>query len=235
MNQKIFAYCERGADPGFWAEPFNAATNAAFIVAALFATRLWLSKPQQQRRWVDAYLIALLYAMGIGSFLFHTFATAWAALADTIPIGIFMVSYLAYALKRYLGLGWLLTFAGLVLFFVALWQASVTRCDGGPCLNGSFAYVPAFIVLLLIGGVMVVQRHAAGWSLVLAGCIFAVSLTFRTLDKSACLQTAVLSSEPLGLHFMWHMLNATLLFILVRAALRSDGMKEHDAPVGARA
>ena len=27
---KIFAYCERGLNPGFWAEPLNAISNAAF-------------------------------------------------------------------------------------------------------------------------------------------------------------------------------------------------------------
>ena len=234
MNQKIFAYCERGLDPSFWAEPINAVTNAAFIIAALLATRLWLAKPAHQRRMADLFLIALIYAMGIGSFLFHTFATPWAALADTVPIGIFMVSYLAYALKRYLGWSWLLTLVCLVLFFISLWQASVTRCDGGPCLNGSLAYVPAFIVLVVIGGALVARQHSAGWSLVAAGCVFALSLTFRTLDQAVCQQTTVLSAAPLGLHFLWHCLNATLLFILARAALVNDDEQRGEAPVRAR-
>ena len=34
----ICAYCERG-DPGFWAEPVNALSNGAFLVAAALATR----------------------------------------------------------------------------------------------------------------------------------------------------------------------------------------------------
>jgi len=214
MDRKIFAYCERGLDPGFWAEPFNAVTNAAFIIAAVLATRIWLQAPSGQRGNVEAALIALLYIMGVGSFLFHTFATMWASLADTIPIGIFMVAYLAYALKRYVGLGWLLTFALLVVFFISLWQTSVWRCGGGPCLNGSLAYAPAFLALLAIGAVLVARRHAAGWSMVTAGLIFAVSLTARTLDREICAATSML-----GTHFIWHMLNATLLFILMRAAL----------------
>ena len=36
----IDAYCER-LDAGFWAEPLNAATNLAFILAAVACFGLW--------------------------------------------------------------------------------------------------------------------------------------------------------------------------------------------------
>ena len=106
MFEKVFSYCERGLDPSFWAEPVNAITNAAFIIAAILATRGWLQRPAGERGAVEGVLILLIYAMGIGSFLFHTYATGWAAIADVAPIGIFMVSYLGFALRRYIGLGW---------------------------------------------------------------------------------------------------------------------------------
>ncbi len=214
MNQKIFAYCERGSDPSFWAEPLNAVTNAAFIIAALLATRIWLQAPAGRRGAFEGFLVLLLYAMGIGSFLFHTFAEPWAAIADTVPIGIFMVAYLAYALRRYIGLGWPATFALLAAFFISLWQTSVARCGDGPCLNGSLAYVPALVVLLVIGALLIARRHVAGWSILSAGVIFSLSLTARTLDREICAATG-----DIGTHFIWHMLNATLLFILARAAL----------------
>ncbi|MGI9521606.1 MAG: ceramidase domain-containing protein [Hyphomicrobiaceae bacterium] len=219
MSAKIFAYCERGLDPAFWAEPLNAITNGAFIIAALMATWRWQNAPPARRGWVELYLIVLIYAIGIGSFLFHTFATLWAAFADTLPIGIFMVSYLAYALRRYLNLGWLLTVVALIFFFISLRQASVFRCGSEACLNGSFAYVPAFIALVLIGAILVARRHAAGWSLVLAGMIFAVSLTFRTLDQDLCGYTIIPPARAIGLHFLWHILNAVLLYVLARAAI----------------
>ena len=223
MNKKQFEYCERGFDPSFWAEPLNAVTNAAFIIAALLATVMWLRVPSSERRWIDAWLLLLLYAIGTGSFFFHTFATTWAALADTIPIGVFMVSYLAYVMKRFFGLNWVITGLGLVVFVTALWQASVVRCDGGPCLNGSVAYAPAFIALVVLGSILAMRGHAAGASLVAAGVIFAVSLTFRTIDGPFCATTALPNGQPLGYHFMWHILNATLLYILCRAAIKFGG------------
>ena len=225
MGRKLFEYCERGFDPGFWAEPLNAITNAAFIIAAAMATMMWLRIPAAERRWVDAWLLLVLYAIGIGSFLFHTFATVWAALADTIPIGIFMVSYLAYVLKRFFGFGWLITLLGLAVFVVALWQSSVVRCDGGPCLNGSVAYAPAFIALIVLGSVLSLRGHVAGTSLVAAGLIFAVSLTFRTIDGDLCATTALPNGHPIGYHFLWHILNALLLYLLCRAAIKYAGQQ----------
>lgn len=35
--EQVFNYCERGADPSFWAEPVNAVSNGAFLVAAVLA------------------------------------------------------------------------------------------------------------------------------------------------------------------------------------------------------
>ncbi len=214
MFQKIFAYCERAQDPTFWAEPLNAVTNAAFIIAAVLATRLWLQAAPGQRGMFEGFLVLLIYAMGIGSFLFHTFAEPWSAIADVVPIGIFMVSYLGYALRRYVGLGWVLTFVVLAAFFISLWQTSVARCDGGPCFNGSLAYFPAFTALVIIGAWLIWRQHAAGWSVLGAGVIFAVSLTARTIDRDICAATGMIGS-----HFIWHVLNATLLYILARAAL----------------
>ncbi len=222
---KIFNYCERGQDPAFWAEPLNAVTNAAFLVAALAAFIIWLRQPGENRRFLDLFLIFVVAVIGTGSFLFHTTATVWASFADVVPIGIFMMFYFGYALKRFVGLGWVFTFVGLGLFFVALWQASVVRCNGGACLNGSVAYFPAFAVLLLIGGWLLFRRHSAGLSLIAAGLVFAASLTFRSIDMAICPMTSIaaLSKDPIGTHFLWHVLNATLLFLLLRAAVLYGG------------
>ena len=224
MAEKIFSYCERGLDPSFWAEPFNAITNAAFIIAAILTTRLWLAIPGGQRGMFEGFLIVLVFAIGTGSFLFHTFAEPWAALADVIPIGIFMVSYLAYALRRYLEFGRGVIFIVLVLFFWSLRESSVLRCGDGPCLNGSLAYFPAFAALMIIGSWLIIKKHAAGWSVLGAGFIFVISLTARTLDREICAETAMI-----GTHLCWHILNGMLLFLLVRAALLF-GHKTEKAP-----
>lgn len=222
-SEQIFTYCERGQNPSFWAEPLNAFTNGAFIIAALAAFIIWLRQPRDNRRLVDLALILSVVIIGVGSFLFHTLATRWASLADIIPIGIFMLAYMAYALKRFINVGWLITAFGLVVFVLGLWQAGEMRCDGGRCLNGSVAYFPAFVALVLLGILLAFQRHPAGLSLISAGLIFAVSLTARSIDMAICPSTAFVGEQPMGTHFIWHMLNATLLFILLRAAVLYGG------------
>ncbi len=225
-NDKIFSYCERGADPSFWAEPMNALSNGAFILAAFIALVLWSRAPAPNRRFVDLVLILLVFVIGTGSFLFHTYATRWAALADVLPITIFMLAYVGYTFRRFMGLPWIISILGVGLFYLVLWQVGEMRCDGVRCLNGSAGYLPAFVVLLLSGLALLIMRHRAALSLISAGLIFALSLTFRTFDKDWCHEIMSLYGGPLGTHFIWHILNALLLFILLRAAVRHGGERK---------
>ncbi|MEL7276734.1 MAG: hypothetical protein AAGK98_09685 [Pseudomonadota bacterium] len=77
MFEQVDSYCER-TDFTFWSEPLNAITNAAFLIAALV---VFLILRREGRMDPGLGLsLAILTAIGIGSFLFHTFATGWAGL-----------------------------------------------------------------------------------------------------------------------------------------------------------
>jgi hypothetical protein len=219
-SSKVFAYCERGTDPGLWAEPLNAASNAAFLIAAALALAAWAREPRERRGAIDLILILLVLAIGIGSFLFHTLATRWAALADTLPITAFMLIYLAYALVRFLDLSWLLTGILAAVFVVALQGAGGMRCSGGPCLNGSLGYVPALMALGLVGAVLKWRGHGAGPALLWGALVFGVSLAFRTADRMMCPWTVIAASRAIGSHFVWHLMNALLLYLLLITAIR---------------
>src|SRR5262245_6566510 len=141
--EQIFLYCERGHNPAFWAEPLNALTNAAFIIAAALATVDFLRQPRGTVGIAEAGLIAIVIV--IGSFLFHTFATRWAQVADWGPIIVFMLAYLAYAARRLLGLNWALVAVCLVGFYLAVHYIGRVSCApsflpvtaqaGARCLN----------------------------------------------------------------------------------------------------
>lgn len=228
-NAKIFSYCERGGDPSFWAEPLNAVSNGAFIIAGLIAAFQLARSPHAHRAVFEWCLIALVLVIGIGSFLFHTYATPWAALADTIPISLFMLGYLGYALRRFVGLPWLAVIVALVLFYWSIDFARGIRCSnellpvtqaaGKRCFNGTLGYVPAFVALLIVGTVLAWQRHVAARYLFLAAGVFLISMTLRTLDFELCALTRM-DGRPLGTHFLWHILNAVLLYVLLLGALR---------------
>lgn len=227
-SDQVFRYCERGSDPSFWAEPLNAVSNGAFLVAALVAGIALARQKRPEPALAIWALVGLVFIIGIGSFLFHTFATRWSAQADVIPIGVFMLAYLGYALRSYLKLGWLWTVAGLALFIAALQFAgdfecrpgliNVTAAASGPCLNGTAGYVPAFLAMLGIGAVLRLKGRPGSGYLLLAAVVFLASMLFRTVDLELCGLTR-LAGVRIGTHFLWHLLNATTLYLLLMAAV----------------
>jgi hypothetical protein len=228
--EKIYIYCERGQDPSFWAEPLNALTNVAFIIAAMVATRDYLAAAPERRTPAAALLVALTYVIGIGSFLFHVYATRWASLADQIPIALFMLAYFGFLLRRFLGLHWIIVLIGLGAFFATIRYAGTIQCNygellpitarsGARCLNGTASYIPAFLALAASAALLAVLRHPAWHLLALASGVFLASMTFRTLDIELCELTRF-GGHLAGSHFMWHVLNALTLYLLLRAAIR---------------
>lgn len=196
-TRQIDGYCER-LGPGLWAEPVNFVTNAAFLVAALVMARRTAGMPTGQ------VLSAILAVIGIGSALFHSFATAWASTADVLPILIFILAYLYVATRDYLRLRpWVaaLVTAG----FIPYAAATVPLFALIPSLGSSAGYAPVPVLIL---GYAVLLRHqdprtASG--LAIGAGILIVSLTFRTIDDPLC------GRYPLGTHFLWHILNAVML------------------------
>ncbi|MGA7613335.1 MAG: ceramidase domain-containing protein [Xanthobacteraceae bacterium] len=207
-SEPVNFYCER-ASAAFWAEPVNALTNAGFLVAALAA---FVEGRRAGGRDVPVLaLIAVMALIGLGSFAFHTLATRGAVYLDVIPIAVFIYGYLALALRRFLGLRCLPTIAILV-GYIALSRLLAHLTPPG-ALNGSIDYLPALAALLIMLGVVpvTVRRTVA-----LAAAVFVISLAFRTVDRAVC------GTFPLGTHFIWHLLNAVVLFVLLRAATRFE-------------
>jgi hypothetical protein len=217
-REKVYIYCERGTDPAFWAEPLNALSNAAFIVAALAAIH-HLRTRRDIDRGADIWILAgIVLAIGTGSFLFHTFAEQWAELADVIPITIFILAFLVVALRTLAGAPWWLAALLLVVFLGISHVIGGLKCGGGACLNGSVAYLPAFLALGTFAPLLSLKRHpSAPW--MWAGlAVFAVSLTFRTIDLPYCAALST-GSRAIGTHFLWHILNGTLLYLLLRSLM----------------
>jgi hypothetical protein len=206
----IDAYCER-TDPGFWAEPLNALTNLAFLIAAAAALRRWRGSAPGD--WPALALIGVLTAIGIGSFLFHTFANRWSLLADVIPITVFIYVYFFFAMRRYFGMGAVAALVATVVFLAGSFGVGALLPPG--FLNGSGGYLPALFAILAVGGLLVARRSPFGPGVLLAGGVLTVSLTARTLDQAIC------AGLPFGTHFLWHVLNAVTLYILLEVLMRA--------------
>ena len=207
----VSQYCER-TDASFWAEPFNAATNAAFLIAAAAAFLMW--RRAGGRDYPALTLIVVVVAVGLGSFTFHTVATRGAAFADVIPIAIFIYGYLLLALRRFLHLSPVGAFA-IVVAYAAVAQTLPLLVAPGT-LNGSAGYLPALVAMI---GVALGTSGAPRRGLAVAAAIFTLSLALRTIDRAACAEI------PLGTHFLWHLLNAGVLYLLLRTAINSTERK----------
>jgi len=234
FGEHVFLYCERGTNTALWAEPINAISNAGFFLAALVAWQLLLWRPREERSADHYLLIALAFLIGFGSLAFHLYADEGTSLADVIPIGLFMLVYLGFALNRFLRVppGWtvLLAIGFTALVGVAMhikcWDGGIGLAGSAPadaklCLNGSVGYLPALGALIIIGMALVERHHRAGPYVVWAAAIFAISIVFRTLDLALCDQV-VINGRDVGTHFIWHLLNAVVLFLLLRASLEAE-------------
>lgn len=213
-------YCER-IGSGFWAEPVNALTNLAFVLAAIWgavsARRLGVGHP------VAWALIVLAGLIGVGSFLFHTYATNWAELADTAPIWSFVAIFVLAAMRYVGGMsparvarvsGLVIGAAVLTVALLAMTEGSDPTSAPDP-LNGSGQYAPALLALMVFAILTRLRGHpSANWILA-ATAVFLMSLAFRTLDRDIC------ATLPLGTHFMWHLLNGLMVGLLLQMFLRT--------------
>lgn len=212
LTRSLDIYCER-VGAAFWAEPVNALTNLAFVAAAVIAWR----RASQGQGLPDRGLqiLADLSALvGLGSFLFHTFAQAWSAAADVLTIWLFALGYTFICLNRLFGLGPVKVLAGILAlaaagYFGLLDVAGAWRALGLPSLGGGARYLLAVVALAGLALALAIARNRA-WPFVFAGALlFAVSLTFRTLDGPLC------ADFPLGTHFLWHVFNGGLFALLL--------------------
>lgn len=218
LTSPVDIYCER-LGPGFWAEPANAISNASFIAAAIWGVRTARARGEDSPAvWL---LIALAFAIGIGSFLFHTYAQVWASFADTIPIWTFVALGSGICAVRLGGfrpgavvIG-ALALAAVIAVLVASGDGSGGQSSGPPRLNGSLQYAPAVVALAVFTALAFWRGHALRWWVAGALATFAVSLTARTFDPAVC------PAMPLGLHWIWHLLNGLLIGLVLQIVLRS--------------
>lgn len=211
LCRAIDHYCERTSD-AWHAEPLNALSNLALVIAGWAAWRLAAARLGPRRDPLLAVVIAAIPVIGVGSFTFHTLATRWAEWLDVIPILVFMLLYLWLAMTRFFG--WpVLVKLPILLVFLAL-TLGLEMGVPATVLWGGAMYVPALMAVFAIG-VAPGQWVASGTrsSFLVAIPIFALAFALRTLDVPMC------ESVRFGTHFLWHVFIALFLYLLVRAAI----------------
>lgn len=217
LCEAVDNYCER-TDASLLSEPVNVLTNLAYFVAAWFAWSAFRKTKSARGDTLLIMIIAMIPVVGLGSFTFHILAVRWAEWVDVIPILVFMLLYLWLAWRRYCS--WPVWLTALALLSFSLTTFGIEAMVPARILWGGAMYVPTALILVVMAFTPIPGR--ARRIMLLAVGVFLVSYTFRTLDAPIC------PSLPSGTHFIWHCLNAVLLYLLVRAALF------HSAALGRR-
>jgi hypothetical protein len=206
LSQSIDIYCER-LDVGIWAEPINAVTNFAFILAAII---MWI----RCKNLVEGRVLAfLLFSIGCGSFLFHTFAQTWAAILDVTPILIFILTYIYAANRRFLVWSKRMSITGVILFLPYQFLV-VSILSSIQFLGSSAQYVPVAILIFFYSALLHKSKTNLSRELFVGATILSLSIFARTIDEPLCLIVSV------GTHFIWHILNAIMLAWMIEILRR---------------
>ena len=111
------------------------------------------------------------------------------------------ISSSAFLPQLHVGLRVMLIVVAIIEAFDGLWSF--------PTLFGDMSQIPG----PGLGGLLIKAHIAMHLPLSLAALAFAISLTLRTVDIALC------PAFPLGTHFAWHILNAVVLYVLLRTAM----------------
>ncbi len=208
-----YGICERGG-LGPMAEPLNVLSSFVFVFVAIKIYRFYHRHEDLERKWVwDIHaLTALCFIIGCNSVIFHSFPSPMTELMDTIPIVMFIMVYFCSVLFRigrcnlFQAIIALVAFTGFSYFLVHQFPDA---------LNDSIGYLSSMIALIVIAVHLHLKARPSSQHFMLAAITGVCSLFCRAIDHEVC------SMIPTGTHFLWHTLNATLLYILLKQIVRN--------------
>jgi len=215
-------YCER-LGPGLFAEPLNAASNLAFLLAAWLAGA-YLARHPGGRRWVRA-LPWSLAEVGLASGLYHTLRGPLTFAFDALSLLVFITLAIVLVLR------WLRFSAAaiglLAAGFIAAQAAALTLLPSG-LLNGSQTYLVTLLFLLWLMLRVGRRRRELLRPLLPVLGLFSLAILFRTIDNTVC------PWLPTGTHFLWHLCAAAAGYCVIRFVRRLEAPAARGAPGGAR-
>ena len=219
MTNTVFTYldgyCERAGNAALMAEPLNAVTNLFFIAAAFLVARAILRDGRPAKQMVDLWLLAAaLLGIGLGSGAWHLAPSGTTVLMDVIPITLFINVYIIASLRRLFGLGWRKVVSWWLLYTAIGIAAQIYLPPD--LFNGSIMYMPTYAALVVMTFALSCRNRAAGKIFAIMTTLWSVSLLFRTIDHGICPHLSM------GTHFLWHTLNAVVLWRLALALIRKD-------------
>jgi hypothetical protein len=208
-----YGICERH-ELGFVAEPMNVLSSFAFIAVAISIYRYYKKDEDLHRKWMwDVHALTFItFIIGINSVIFHAFPSPTTELMDTLAIVLFIILYFWSVLFR---IGRCNLFQATICFIAFVGFSHILVHQFPNALNDSIGYLSSMIALIMIAVHLHLKARPSSQHFMLAAIIGVCSLFCRAIDREVC------DMIPIGSHFLWHALNATLLYILLKHLVRN--------------
>ncbi len=189
----------------------NSWANGAFLIAAFAGWRLLSLYPNAKAHRTIRALTLLAAMAGVGGYLFHTSDAPWAQWGETVPILAFMLLYVWLLLRRFFHWNVLIAIPLLALYAAAIYWLE-TRAPGqapfGRAMN-----LPTLVLFLLTAIGFLMRLREAFWPMLWALLVLLASSAASMTEAQICPQLG------LGTHALWHLLDALLLYLLLRLAV----------------
>jgi len=113
-------------------------------------------------------LVVLDVSVGVGSILWHTFATSWALILDSVPILLFIVWYIWLYTRIILDVNPPIAIATVVVFLAA----TVLALRYSSVLHGALVYMPGLLVVLVLGVAHAREQPVERFTLLVAASLW---------------------------------------------------------------
>lgn len=203
-------YCERGNLEGL-AEPLNAISNIAFILASFGIYKL-LTKYRIQKIEYKVVLILIL-SIGVGSFLWHATRHSYTLLLDVVPVSLSFAAITYIFLAKLIGNKLLALLLALLLIPGRFFISSFAPTDITSSLIRNLINATVFLVIIVWTfkkyGIVALEGFG-----ILA--VYLIAITMRSIDLQIC------PTFPVGTHFLWHIFNAFAVYLAVRFLIKLE-------------
>lgn len=208
-----YGICERHG-LGFLAEPLNVLSSFAFVAVAISIYRYYQKEEdiQNRRIWDIQILTFITFMIGVNSVIFHAYPTPTTELMDTVAIVFFIIIYFWSVLFR---IGRCNFFQAAICFIAFVGGSHMLVSQFPQALNDSIGYLSSMIALIVIAVHLHLKARPSSQHFMLAAIVGVCSLFCRAIDHDIC------DHIGFGTHFIWHSLNATLLYILLKQVIRN--------------
>lgn len=201
----------------WFSEPLNVLSSALFLVTA-FALHYYFRKSQNRHPSAPRYfdldirlLIGVIYAIGVSSLLLHSIPNSVTEFFDVISISLFIIVFFFSVMLRILRCSTrniILAFLGFCFFTFS----SITYMQS--YMNGATSYISTMAALTMVAFYLYGKNHPSAKHFLAAGQIGIVALYFRSIDTKMC------DFMPIGTHWIWHVMNAVLITIIMRELIK---------------